>query len=237
MLVHGPAGGGKSTFGVSGPLPRLMCDVENASRFIRQAKVMWDPMQGPPPAWDGSWELCVVKIREWKVAQKVLEYLSTGQHPFRSVSVDSISETQVKSMEDINGRNQFQTHHWGRLLQNMGGFLRDLRDITGDDRSPIEAMTLISTSQEKEGRWRPYLQGSIASQIPYIFDITGYLYVDQEVDQATGAVNEVRHLWTGVHPLYEAKCRVPGLPSDIRDPNISLLLDQIFGPVQELPSN
>lgn len=236
ILVHGPAGAGKSTLGLSGPGPKLMMDVENASRFVPQRKVFWKPMEGPPPVYDGTWDVCVVKVKEWPIAQKTYEYLKSHQHPFRSVSVDSISETQIKSMEDINGRNAFQTHHWGRLLQNMGGFLRDLRDLCGDDDSPIESMVLICTSTEKEGRWKPYLQGSIKDVAPYLFDMTGYLYVDQE-KAADGTVVQVRKLFIGSHPLYEAKSRVPGMPDTISDPKISSILDGLFGPSQELPSH
>lgn len=236
ILVHGPAGAGKSTLGLSGPAPRLMMDVENASRFIQQRKIFWKPMEGPPPVYDGTWDVCVVKVKDWPIAKKTYDYLKSNQHPFRSLSVDSISETQVKSMEDINGRNQFQTHHWGRLLQNMGGLLRDLRDLCGDEDSSLESLVLICTSQEKDGRWKPYLQGSIKDVVPYLFDMTGYLYVDQEKDAAGNAI-EVRNLFVGSHPLYEAKNRVPGMPSTIREPNISSILDQLFGPNQELPSH
>lgn len=232
-LIHGPAGSGKTTVGVSGPIPRLMMDVENASRFVYQRKVFWKPMEGPPPVWDGSWDLCVVKVKDWPIAKKTYEYLKSGQHPFRSLSIDSITEAQVKASEDINGRNQFQTHHWGQLLQNMGGLLRDLRDLCGDEDSTLETMVLICTSIEKNGRWKPYLQGSIAALVPYIFDITGYQYVDQEID-ANGQPKEVRKMFVGSHPLYEAKNRVPNLPDTLVEVNMEKLLDQIFGP---LPQN
>lgn len=236
ILVHGPAGAGKSTLGLSGPLPALMMDVENASRFVPLRKIFWKPMEGPPPAWDGTWDVCVVKVRDWPIAQKTYEYLKSNQHPFRSVSVDSISEAQVKSMEDINGRNQMQTHHWGRLLQNMGGLLRDLRDLCGDERSPIQAMVLICTSTEKDNRWKPFLQGSIKDIVPYLFDMTAYLYVDQEVDPATNAPVEVRRMFTGSHPLYEAKSRVPNFPPTVTNPTVSGILDQVFGPDTEIPA-
>jgi hypothetical protein len=236
ILVHGPAGSGKSTLALSGPLPCLMFDVERASRFVRLRKKFWNPLTEQMPVWDGTWDVCVVKVKTWDIAKKAYEYLKAGQHPFRSVSVDSISEAQVKSMEEINGRNQMQTHHWGRLLQNMGGFMRDLRDIVDDDDSAIESMVLICTSQEKEGRWRPYLQGSIKDVAPYLFDMTAYLYVDQEMDPTTNTPVEVRKLFTGSHPMYEAKSRVPGFPATISNPTISSILDHAFGPSAEVPS-
>lgn len=248
ILVHGPAGAGKSTFGATGPKPILMFDAERASRFIRLRKIQWDPMREAPPAYDGTWDMCVVKINNWDKAQKAYEYLKSGKHPFRTVMIDSISEIQVKAMESINGRSQMQTHHWGRLLQNMGGFLRDLRDLLEDDEtgSPLQVLCLISTSKDYDGTFKPYLQGGIASQVPYLFDITGYLYVDQVTDPNTGEVKEVRNLFTGNHPQYEAKNRVPGLPPSLQNPNLEIIFNNIFGivpqpvapaaPVQEQPA-
>lgn len=226
MLVHGPAGSGKSTLGVSGPRPRLLMDVEGSGRFIRQKKVRWDPHTQDPPVDDGSWDLCIVNVKDWATAEQTYKHLKRSQHPFKSVTIDSISETQVKGMEAINGRNQFQTQHWGKLLQNMGGLLRDLRDIANDPDNPVEMMTLISTSIEDKGIIKPYLQGSIKSQVPYLFDITAYLYVDQVAD-ANGEVVEKRHLFSGNNPAFEAKSRVPDLPATIPDPNLEVILKHV----------
>jgi hypothetical protein len=70
---------------------------------------------------------------------------------------------------------------------------------------------------------------------PYWFDITGYLFVQQATDPATGEIKDVRNLLVGNHPNYEAKSRVPGLPTVIAEPDVSRMLDEIFGPSEELP--
>lgn len=233
ILLHGPAGSGKSTFALTGFRPILMMDIERASRFVRLRKIKWDPLREAPPVYDGSWDVCVVKTRNWETAQKVVEWLRSGQHPFRSVSVDSISELQAKAMESVNGRNQMQTQHWGKLLQYMGSFLRDLRDLTDDEDNPLQILTLIATSKDYDGTFKPYLQGSIASQVPYLFDMTAYLYVNQEADTATGVVGEHRYLFTGNHPQYEAKSRVPDVPATIRDPNLTEMMYAIFPGLRE----
>jgi hypothetical protein len=228
ILVHGPAGAGKTTFGSTAPKPILLMDAERAARFIDLRRVYWDPMREEPPVYDGTWDMCVVKTNVWDKAQKALEYLRSGRHPFKSVMIDSISEMQIKAQEAINGRNQMQTQHWGKLLQNMGAFLRDLRDLLEeDDGSPLQIVVLISTSKDYDGTFKPYLQGSIASQVPYIFDIVGYLYVNQ-VTSNTGEVSEHRYLFTGNHPAYEAKSRVGGLPPTIEDPHLEGLFNGIF---------
>lgn len=233
ILVHGESGVGKSTFGCSGPLPRLITDVENSSQFLEQVQVTWNPLTERPPEWDGSWELCVVKMKNWDIAEATLNWLRSGQHPFRSVSVDSISELQVKLRESIQTGDEMKIQHWGKLLQNMGGYLRGLRDIVGDEENPshIETMTLVSTSIINEkGTLKPYLQGQIATQVPYLFDVTGYLYVDMLPNPQTGALEEKRVLFTGKHPMYEAKSRIARLPQTIIDPTLDLVMDYVFGP-------
>lgn len=233
ILLHGPAGSGKSTLALSGFHPILMMDIERASRFIQLRKIKWDPMRDAPPVYNGQWDVCVVKTRNWETAQKVVEWLRSGQHPFRTVSVDSISELQAKAMESVNGRNQMQTQHWGKLLQYMGSFLRDLRDLTDDEDNPLQILTLIATSKDYDGTFKPYLQGSIASQVPYLFDMTAYLYVNQAADPATGEVGEHRFLFTGNHPQYEAKSRVPNVPPTIMDPNLTEIMFNIFPHLRE----
>lgn len=228
LLVHGPAGSGKTTFGSTAPKPILLMDAERAARFINLRKVYWDPMREAPPVYDGTWEMCVVKTNIWDKAQKALEYLRSGQHPFKTVMIDSLSEIQIKAQEAINGRQQMQTHHWGKLLQNMGGFIRDCRDLLeADDGNPLQIVIAISTSKDYDGTFKPYLQGSIASQVPYIFDIVAYLYVNQATSN-TGEVTEHRYLFTGNHPAYEAKSRVPGLPATIEDPHLEGIFNGIF---------
>lgn len=229
ILVHGLAGAGKTTFASTAPKPLLLLDVEMAARFIRGRKIKWNPLTEAPPVHDGTWDICVVSVNEFDKAQKAYEYLKSGRHPFKSVVVDSISELQSKAVEKIKGRQQLQTQDWGRLLSSMSFFCRDLRDLTGDDDQTIEAVIITAMSRDYDGIIKPYLQGQIASQVPYWMDITGYLYVQQVADPATGEIKDTRNLLVGNHPNYEAKSRVPGLPTVIENPDVTIMLNNIFG--------
>lgn len=228
VLMHGLSGAGKTTLACTAPKPLLLLDVEMASRFVKGKKIKWNPLTEAPPVNDGSWEICVVPVNEFQKAQAAYEYLKSGNHPFKSVVVDSISELQGKASEKIKGRQQFQTQDWGKLLSVMSYFCKDLRDLP-EESDQIEAIIITATSKDYDGIIKPYLQGQIASQAPYWFDITGYLYVQQYVD-ANGVMVDGRSLLIGNHPNYEAKSRVPDLPTVLDSPNISILLDSIFGP-------
>lgn len=231
FLVYGTAGAGKTRFSTTGPKPLLLLDVEMASRFVKAEikKIYWNPLTENPPVDDGTWDICVVKVNDWKKAEKAYEWLKSRNHPFKTVVVDSISELQTKAIEDINGRKQFQTQDWGKLLARMSFFCKDLRDLTGDDENIIEAVVVTAMARQEGDVLKPFLQGSVKDQIPYWFDITAYLYVTQEPD-ANGEVIDTRNLLVGRHPNFEAKSRVDGLPNVISTPNIKVMLDNIFGP-------
>lgn len=233
FLVHGGAGSGKTTFSTTGPKPLLVLDTEMASRFIKAKvkKIKWNPMTENPPVDDGTWDICVVTVDVYEKAAKAYEWLKSRKHPFKTVVVDSISELQAKAIEDIKGRQQLQTQDWGKLLQRIAFLCRDLRDLTGDDENIIEAVVITAMSKQDGEMLKPYLQGQVSAQIPYWFDVTGYLYVTQEPD-ANGELYGRRNLLVGRHANYEAKSRVPGLPDVIPDPDISKMLDNIFGPAE-----
>lgn len=230
ILVHGESGAGKSSFSITAPFPQLFLDVEAGSRFLKTKKVKWNPKDGSaPPVYDGTWETCVVRVDDFEAALKAYEWLKSGQHPFKSVILDSISELQAKAQEAVNGRAQMQTQHWGTLLSKIAFFCRDLRDLTAQEVNPLEAVVVTAMSATKDGVVKPYLQGGVANQVPYWFDVSAYLFVDQEVNETTGEVTTVRKLLTTSHPQFEAKSRVPDLPGILANPNISHMLDSIFG--------
>lgn len=231
VLVHGDSKVGKSTFALTAPTPILLFDVEAASRFIKRKKITWNPLTDAPPVYDGTWEVCVVLVRDFTVIAKAYEWLKAGKHHFKSIVLDSISEAQVKLQEDLVGRKQLQTQDWGRMLQILGGFARDLRDLTLHPTNAPDAVVIVATSREKDGFKSPFLQGQIASTLPYLTDITGFLYVEPEFDEAKGEWIPKRKLITSKHDKVEAGQRVgEDFPYTVENPNIAEMLDLIFGP-------
>lgn len=235
FLVHGAARAGKTTFAVTGPYPRLVLDVERGSRFIKNVKTYWDPLSEAPPVADGTWDTCVVRVDNFDVVLKAYEWLKSGQHQFRTVVLDSVSELQDKCKEQIVGRNKMQTQDWGTMLQRMGFFCRDLRDLAEAPGQPIEAVVVIAMTRLIDGVYKPYLQGQLATQIPYWYDVTSYLYTDQVAD-GNGELQEVRKLLVGKHPAYETGSRVPDLPVVVDEPDIENILNEIFGHPEAVPS-
>lgn len=227
ILIHGMSKAGKTTAAATAPAPRLILDVEAASRFLRGVtKVFWNPETEAPPEADGTWDTCIVRVTDFSTALKAYDWLKSGRHPFRSVILDSISEFQVKAQEFVNGRERMQTQHWGELLSRLSFFGRDLRDLTVQDQ--IDAVVITAMTKDQNNVKKPFLQGQIGDQIPYWYDITGYLYVDQEIDPTDGSAHTVRRLLVDKHPNFEAGNRVPGLEPIITNPNIENMINVVF---------
>ena len=231
FLVYGPARGGKSTFAVTSPAPRLILDVEAASRFLPGNKVRWNPKTEAPPVPDGTWDTAIVAVTDVYDAFKAYEYLKSGQHPFRSVILDSISEFQVKLQEDVAGRAKMKIQDWGEMYSRISFFGRDLRDLTHLPNNTIEALVVIAMDSVnvQNGSHRPLLQGQAKDVIPYWYDINGYFYT-RDVAGADGATTRERVLFVGEHPQFIAGCRPSGLPAELVNPNIEELITRIFGP-------
>lgn len=224
MLVHGPSGAGKSLLGASTPWPRVILDVESAARFLPLKAVKWDPAN-PPPAppkiakdGDPEWDTAVVTVHRWADVLAALDWLKQGDHPFKSVTVDSISELQYRYIEHVAGRDTMKIQDWGAALREVGGFARDMRDLTEHPTNPLSAVVFTAmTKEDNQGIMRPYLQGQLGAQIPYLFDVCAWLYAEPDNEGI-----ETRWLQTRRMNGKEAKERVGGrIPPLIQLPQVT----------------
>lgn len=229
---------GKTTLGNTTPTPRLLVDAEAAYRFLPEHRepgkmVFWDPHNEEPPE-PGEWDVCVVKTFSFGTMVRVWEWLNSGQHPFRSVTVDSISEIQSRAKDDLTTTGRMTQQLWGDLLFDMDKLVRGFRDLTEHPTKPLEAVVLTAmTHQQKDGKFRPYVQGQLASKLPYFMDVLGYLYVDhvENPNDPTQPTTPVRKLLVAPHDMYLAGERVNGrLGSFVVNPNVTEMLDVVFGP-------
>lgn len=241
MLVYGESGVGKSTLAATAPYPRLMLDVETGHRFLPLNVRYWDPLREAPPVADGTWDTTVVNIHDYSTVNKVYEWLRSGQHQFKSLIIDSISELQVKFFDQIAGDDQIKMQQWGEVLRKMGGLLRNIRDLTTHPTNPLEAVILTAMAVKgPDGVYRPYLQGQLKVQAPYLYDILGAVTIETfQHPDPTQPPYKVRRMYVERTPEYEAKERVQGKLGSIveqGDLNIERMLDIVFGPrVETMP--
>lgn len=229
ILVHGESKAGKSMIGVSGATPRLLLDVESAAHLLPINAVYWDPAT-PPPVPGPTWDTAVVQINTWEDATRTIKVLQSRPHPFKSLSVDSISELQNKCIESIAGLNQVKLQDWGTALRFMRSFCNEVRDLTKHPEYPFASVVVTSMSKLNDDTkvWEPYLQGQMKAVLPYLFDVNAFL-IKREVNR-NGWVT-IRELYTepsmNANVKFTAGSRISG-----RVPN-PLELDVISGDTLE----
>lgn len=236
-LIYGEAKVGKSTLASTAPGPKLMLDVEGGHRFLPILPVYWDPLRDPPPVPDGTWDTCVVLVNDYDTMLKAYQWLRSGQHYFKSLIIDSISELQVKLFDQIAGANQLKMQDWGEVLRRLGMLLRDLRDLTMHPTNPLEAIVLTAmASQDREGKYHPYLQGQLKIMAPYFYDILGAVVVETYPNtDPTQPPLRFRRMFVQSTPKYEAGERVQGRLGTVIEQDylrIDTMLDMVFGPAQ-----
>jgi hypothetical protein len=195
-------------------------------------------MREEPPVADGTWDTVVVQVRDYDVVLKAFQWLQSGKHQFKSLIIDSISELQVKCMDNIAGTEQMKMQQWGELLRHMGHLLRDLRDLTSHPTQPLEAVVMTAmASRGQDNRMHPYLQGQLKVQAPYFYDVLGYISNETIPNpDPTQLPYKARRMYVERTDEVEAGERVQGrLGAIVEQENLGVerMLDMIFGPKTE----
>ena len=227
ILVHGDSKVGKSRFGLSTPAPRLVLDAESGSRFVFGGIVSWDPRTSPPPQPDGTWETCHVPVHDYVTVTAALQWLQSGQHPFSSVVIDSISELQQRAVDSIAGTDQMKRENWGELLRTVSETVRKFRDLTTHPTRPLYAVVYIAMTCKPENKWRPLVQGALKDFLPYYTDICGYLFMNPPSEPAGSWPGN--RLLVMPHPDFVAGERVGGIFGQvIESPNVTEMVRHVY---------
>lgn len=179
-LIHGESGAGKSWLCDTTPAPRLICDAEGRAKYLpSEPKVYWDPRTQAPPAYpdNGEWQTCVAIVPDFATMDLVFRVLQSGQHPFRSVCVDSLMEIQMRLIDDVAGMEQLKTQDWGVVLRKLEKLVRDYRDLVISPANPTDCVIFtVGSKPGEDGKRRPMLQGQMGEKVPYFVDVVGYMY-------------------------------------------------------------
>lgn len=229
LMLYGPSKVGKSTLAATAPKPLLHLDAEGGlgTKWLKAKKIEWNPINEPPPEADGSWEICVVHVRNYQVVQAVYDYLNDKPHPFRTLVLDSISEIQQRCIDHYVGRAAIKIQDWGTLLRELSDLVRKLRDLGSHPVTPLECLVIIAMTRSVDSVQVPLIQGQLADRMPYWLDICAFL--SEQQNETTGAMD--RYLLVGTHPLYKTGERVGWTETHGRvvvNPNLSDFLDKLF---------
>lgn len=230
---------GKSTFTSTAPLPALVLDAEGSWKFITERgfnsgvplrQRLWDPMTGPPPRYDGTWDVCRAVVQNWPTMSQVYQWLLTTPHDFLSFALDSISEVQRKCKKNIRSDGALQQQDWGMLLDQMGELLTGFRDLTDNPHNNLRVAVFVAETRKHEGTWSPVVQGAIRDRLPYMFDIAGYHFAQVIPDEHGSSTQSVRRLLIGPPQAeYVVGERVQGRLGMVVDhPNITDMINRVY---------
>jgi len=224
ILIYGESGVGKTTLAGSADAvpsmrPVLVIDIEGGTESLRDKYPKVD----------------TVRVKSWQEMQNIYDVLYLGDHPYKTVVLDSLTEIQKFNMDQIMkdlitrkpeiDPDVPSMREWGKNLEQIRRMVRGFRDLD---------MHTIITALEKDDKDEltgarkvlPMLSGQLARQVAAFMDIVGYYYVKQF---GIGEAAEYKRLMlTSATQKYTAKDRSGKLPPVIEDPTMPQLFDMMY---------
>lgn len=223
-LIHAPPGHGKTHF-----LGTAQAD----PRTFPMALLNWDGGESTLSGLD----IDVFDIRDAKDFDDVYRELKKPTSPYKSLGVDSITETQINTLlqildsDTVNRADpdQLAQQDWGIVLVRMRRIVRQAFKVL-----PMHTfMTALSKDDvvPRVGSVRaPSVQGSFMHELPGVPDVVAYMAledVEPDDDHPTG---QQRLLLLHGYPKFSVKTRTPwgvDVPSELPDPTVTSLLDAL----------
>jgi hypothetical protein len=215
-LIHSPAGHGKT---------RLLGTAQEDERTYPMAFLNFE---GGDQTLSGL-DIDVYDIEDFETYREVYRMLSDPKTKYKSVGVDSITETQVVGLLSILEKDarradpdQLAQPDWGIILVQMRRFIRQYKFL------PMHTFFTALSKDDVVARVGqvkvPAVQGAFASELPGIMDVVAYLALE-EGDEGVERVLLLRD-----YPKFSVKTRTPwnvDPPTEIYDPTVAKLLDAL----------
>tara|TARA_R110000744_G_scaffold81528_2_gene160174 strand:+ start:979 stop:1797 length:819 start_codon:yes stop_codon:yes gene_type:complete len=173
LLLYSDPKVGKTTLAETTVGPRLILDAEGGTSWMATETVEWDP-KNPPPTGLGPDVSVVAHITSWDQVEMANSWLQRGDHEFKSVVLDSLTEIQKVCKLAIS-QDGFKIQDWGTLYDKMDPVLREIRDLTSHPTNPLWQVVITALAKVQDEKIMPDIQGSMARSLAGQIDTIGYL--------------------------------------------------------------
>ena len=206
MLLVSKPGRGKTPVAATGPGRLLLIDTEGGSNYLARNLTRWDGRSSAP---DGD---LVVHATSLDDVRHVAARLADGSLRVGTVVLDTVTTLQQRARRDVAAASKsgrMEKQGWGILLDDISDTLRDLVDaVVGGDAADVLVLTVHAGTGDDGREITVDLQGSLASRIPGMVDVVGYLGLAPD---ETGP--EARRLAIDPHASRPGADRTTSLPS------------------------
>jgi hypothetical protein len=228
MLLYGNAGVGKTTL------------ITSAQDHSDGANVLLIDVEGGTRSVAHRTDIHVIIPTHFGQFREIFEWLANGEHPYKTIGIDSLTEAQALGLKQIMGsRAGVETpelRDWGKSNEQIQILVRNFRTL-----SRIKGFNVVFTARTAEILdkatemilRRPMLTPKAAEAVSATVDAVGYL----EMNLKTKEGQPARRLRLQGTPYIDAKVRQaptgPILPPVVEDPSLPKLLDFLNGRLKE----
>jgi hypothetical protein len=227
MVTYGRSGTGKTTVSSTFPKPILLLDIKE---------------EGTDSIADYSDdEIKVLPVESWDDIEQAYWYLESGNHPFKTVVIDTVTQMQDVCMKDVleQERRDFPTQQiWGTVSGLMKRWLIDFRDLPMEvnflAQERVHETDSDDDGEELDPSVGPRLMPSVAGTLNAAVKVIGYTYIQEVVKKSTSGIKRDKEyrLRVGPHPYYITKIRKPKnkeCPEYIPDPTYDKIISIMKG--------
>ena len=223
-LIYAESGTGKTVLAGSAQrvpdmAPVLLIDIEGGTMSLE----------------DFYPDVPVVRVNSWTGLQKVYDRLYSGKEEYKTVIVDSLTEAQKFSMQEIMRKSVREDptidpdvprmRDWGKNIEQMRRFTRAMRDL------PMNVIFTALATVDKDDNTgkqitRPSFNGKLGAEIPAFMDTVLYMYIKEfngGQQRLLLSKKTARHL---------AKDRSNRLPAVIEEPTMELIHGYMTGELE-----